>query len=37
MTTSVFFYINEDIAFKVIKNKQLPGNLEILTLELILD
>ena len=33
----ILFYINEDIPFKVIKSKQLPGNLEILKLEIILD
>ena len=33
----ILFYINEDIPFKVIESKQLPGNLEILTLEIILD
>ena len=29
--------MNEDIPFKVIKSKQLPGNLKILKLEIILD
>ena len=33
----ILFYINEDIPFKIIKSKQLPGNLEILTLQIILD
>ena len=33
----ILFYINEGIPFKVIKSKQLPGNLEILKLEIILD
>ena len=33
----ILFYINEDIPFTVIESKQLPGNLEILTLEIILD
>ena len=33
----ILFYINEDIPFKVVENRQLPGNLEIRTLEIILD
>ena len=33
----ILFYINEDIPFKVIKSKQLSGNLEILTSEIILN
>ena len=33
----ILFYINEDIPFKIIESKQLPGNLETLTLEMILD
>ena len=33
----ILFYMNEDIPFKVIKSKQLPGNLKILKLEIILD
>ena len=33
----IIFYINEVIPFKVIESKQLPGNLEILKLEIILD
>ena len=33
----VLFYINGDIPFKIIKCKKLPGNLEILTLKIILD
>ena len=33
----ILFYINEDIPFTVIESKQLSGNLEILTLEIILD
>ena len=33
----MFFCINEDITFKVIERKQLPRNLEILRLEIILD
>ena len=33
----ILFYINKDIPFKVIESKQLSGNLEILTLETILD
>ena len=33
----ILYYFNEDIPFKVIKRKQLPGNLEIITLEIILD
>ena len=30
----ILFYINEDITFKVIESKQLPINLDILTLEI---
>ena len=33
----ILFYTNKDIPVKIIKSKQLPGNLEILTLEIILD
>ena len=33
----ILFYINEDVPFKVIESKQLLGNLEILTLEIILN
>ena len=33
----ILFYINEDIPFKAIESNTLPGNLEILTLEIILD
>ena len=33
----IIVYINEDIPFKVIESKQLPGNLEIPTFEIILD
>ena len=33
----ILFYINKDIPFEVIESKQLPRNLEILTLEIILD
>ena len=33
----ILFYINEDIAFNVIESKQLSRNLEILTLEIVLD
>ena len=32
---AILFYSNEDIPFKVVKSKQLPGNLEILTLQII--
>ena len=37
MERGIFPYINEDIPFKAIRSKQLPGNLEILTLGIILD
>ena len=33
----IFSYINEDIPFKFIRSKQQPGNLEVLTLEIILN
>ena len=33
----ILFYINRDIPFKIIECKKLPGNLEILTLGIILD
>ena len=33
----IIVYINEDIPFKVIESKQLPGSLEIPTFEIILD
>ena len=33
----ILFYIHEDKPIKFIENKQLPGNLEILMLEIILD
>ena len=33
----ILFFINENIPFKVIESKQVPGNLEMLTLEIIFD